>query len=197
MLIHEQEDPALFHRIQEQNLRRQYALLTDCIEIGIQQGPASFDKYLHWSLNHVAVANLRQLGGRFRQEPIHVGTHSPPHFKDVDVLMDQYISHVQEDWFVSSPTALAAYGLWRLNWIHPFVDGNGRTARAICYFLLCVRTGAVLPGRKIIPERIRETRPHYVHALRTADAAWENGTLDVSVLEEYLASLLGQQLQDQ
>jgi hypothetical protein len=32
------------------------------------------------------------------------------------------------------PTELAAYGLWRLNWIHPFVEGNGRTARAVCYF---------------------------------------------------------------
>jgi hypothetical protein len=28
---------------------------------------------------------------------------------------------------------LAAYLMWRLNWIHPFADGNGRTARMTSY----------------------------------------------------------------
>ncbi|MBM3491605.1 MAG: Fic family protein, partial [Alphaproteobacteria bacterium] len=28
------------------------------------------------------------------------------------------------------------------NWIHPFDDGNGRTARALCHFVMCVRMGA-------------------------------------------------------
>ena len=196
MLILEQDDPDLFHRIQEQNLNRQYGLLLNCIEVGIKKGPASFDKYLLWTLNHVAVANLCQLGGRFREEPVYIGNHKPPHFREVEGLMDRFIATVQELWSVLSPTALAAYGLWRLNWIHPFTDGNGRTARAVCYFLVCAHAGTFLPGRKIIPERIRDSREEYVAALRAADEAWEGGDLDFSKMEKYIARLLQEQLLD-
>lgn len=197
MFILEQEDQDLYDRIQEQNLNRQYELLTNCIEIGLLKGAAAFDKYLLWALNHVAVANISQFGGRFRREPIYVGDHKPPHFREVDDWMDRFISTVQENWYIWTPTELAAYGLWRLNWIHPFVEGNGRTARAACYYLLCVRSGALLHGRQIVPERIRENREGYEMALRAADRAWDNGHLDFSEMEDYLAALLQAQLEDE
>ena len=75
MLVMEGQDPDLFARIQEKNLIRQYDLLMTCIELGLKQGPTALDKYALWALNHVAVANISQLGGRFRQEPIYVGKH--------------------------------------------------------------------------------------------------------------------------
>ena len=196
MFILEEEDQELFDRVQEQNLNRQYELLTNCIEIGLLKGPVSFDKYLLWGLNHVAVANISQFGGRFRQEPIYVGNHKPPHFNDVSDWMDRFISTVQENWYVWTPTELAAYGLWRLNWIHPFIEGNGRTARATCYFLLCVRSKSLLPGTKIVPERIRENRRGYEESLAAADRAWDAGHLDFSRMESYLADLVIKQLED-
>jgi hypothetical protein len=52
-----------------------------------------------------------------------VGDHKPPHFREVADWMDRFISTVQENWYIWTPTELAAYGLWRLNWIHPFVGG--------------------------------------------------------------------------
>jgi hypothetical protein len=59
MFVLEQEDQELYDRIQEQNLNRQYELLMNCIEIGLRKGAAaSFDKYMLWALNHVAVANI-------------------------------------------------------------------------------------------------------------------------------------------
>jgi Fic family protein len=39
--------------------------------------------------------------------------------------------YVNDRWAEASAVHLCAYVLWRLNWIHPFGDGNGRTARAI------------------------------------------------------------------
>lgn len=196
MFILKEEDAGLFDRVEAQNLNRQYELLTNCIEIGLMKGPVSFDKYLLWALNHVAVANVSQFGGRFRKEPIYVGNHLPPHFKDVDNWMDRFVSTVQENWYIWSPTELAAYGLWRMNWIHPFVEGNGRTARAVCYFLLCVRSGALLKGKKTVPERIRENRKGYEDALRAADQAWDNGHLDFTDMESYLADLVRAQLEE-
>jgi Fic family protein len=197
MIVLEEENRDLYDRIQEKNLSRQYDLLTNCIEIGLSQGGRVFDKYMLWDLNHVAVANISQFGGRFREEPIYVVTHKPPHFRDVPHLMDQFISTVHENWYNWTNTELAAYGLWRLLWIHPFIEGNGRTARAACYYLLCVRSGGLLRGRKIVPERIRENREPYYKALEAADLAWENGNLDFSLMEEYLAGLTLEQLQDE
>jgi len=197
VFILEEEDQDLFDRVQEQNLNRQYELLTNCIEIGLLKGPVSFDKYLLWALNHIAVANISQFGGRFRKEPIYVGDHKPPHFNEVEEWMDRFISTIQENWYVWTPTELAAYGLWRMNWIHPFIEGNGRTARAICYFLLCVRSGALLNGKKIVPERIKESRNGYESALKAADVAWDAGHLDFTEMEDYLAVLLEAQLTDE
>ncbi|MDQ0326434.1 Fic family protein [Rhodopseudomonas julia] len=196
MLVLEEENGDLYVRMQEQNLLRQYDYMTNCIEIGLQQGRA-FDKYMLWVLNHIAVANISAFGGRYREEPIYVGDHKPPHFKDVGEWMDRFISNVHENWYIWSPTELAAYGLWRLNWIHPFVEGNGRTARAASYYLLCVRAGALLPGRKILPERIREDRRGYENALAAADQAWEKGHLDFTEMEDYLAALVQAQLDDE
>jgi Fic family protein len=197
MIVSEGSDRELFERVQEQNLARQYDLMTNCIEIGLRQGHTALDKYTLWALNHVAVANISQFGGRFREEPIYVGNHIPPHFREVPELMDRFISTLHENWFNWTATELAAYGLWRLNWIHPFIEGNGRTARATCYYLLCVKAGALLPGRRIVPERIRDDRAGYVAALRTADRAWDAGNLDTLDMEEYLARLLEAQLRDE
>ena len=80
------------------------------------------------------------------------------------------------------------------NWIHPFVEGNGRTARAVCYYLICVRNGAFLKGRKIVPERIREDRRPYYKALKDCDIAWEAGRLDLSSMEDYIAGIMQAQL---
>src|SRR5713101_10023618 len=128
MIVLKHDDPDLYDRVQEKNLIRQYDFLTTCIEIGLKQGPTAIDKYTLWALNHVAVANISQFGGRYREEPIYVGNHIPPHFKEVPNLMDRFFSVVHENWeILDHPTMLPAYALWRLNWIHPFVEGNGRT----------------------------------------------------------------------
>jgi Fic family protein len=197
MLVRSQDDKVFFELMQEKNLLRQYDYLLNCIDIGLAQGPNSFDKYFLWSLNHIAVTNISQFGGRFRGEPIYVGKHVPPHYKDVPELVDRFISFVHENWFVLTPTMLAAYGLWRLNWIHPFIEGNGRTARAACYYLLCVRGGALLGGKKIVPERIRENRKPYYAALKAADQKWNDGHFDLTVMEAYLARLAEQQAKNE
>lgn len=197
MLVLEGDKPELYSKIQERNLIRQYDLLTNCVEIALSHhAPTALDRYTLWSLNHVAVANISQFGGRFREEPIYVGNHNPPHFNNVSDLMDRFISFIQENWFVATPTQLAAYALWRMNWIHPFIEGNGRTARAVCYYLLCTRAGGLLPGKKTVPERIREDRAPYYAALRAADEAWHQGNLNLLEMEGYLARLLEAQLSD-
>ena len=86
--------------------------------------------------------------------------------------------------------------MWRTNWIHPFTNGNGRTARAVSYLVLCARLGYELPGTPTIPEMIERNKADYYAALDAADAAWSQGVLDVSVMEELLKSYLATQLLD-
>src|SRR5579864_3478674 len=96
MSVREKDNPILFARIQEQNLLRQYDLLSNCIEIGLEKGIEAFDKYTLWALNYAAVSNISQFGGRYREEPIYVGNHKPPHFKDVPNQMDRFFSVIHE-----------------------------------------------------------------------------------------------------
>ncbi len=197
MSVRESDNRELYARIQEQNLLRQYDLLLNCIEIGLEKGIEAFDKYTLWSMNAAAVSNIAQFGGRYREEPIYVGNHLPPHFKDVPNEMDRFFSLIHENWDVlDHPTILPAYALWRLNWIHPFVEGNGRTARAACYYLICMRQRRLLPGKRIVPERIRDNRGPYYAALQDADRHWNEGNFNVSALASYLEGLLLLQLSE-
>lgn len=109
--------------------------------------------------------------------------------------MDAFFSIIHEDWtIVDHPTMLPAFALWNLNWIHPFIEGNGRTARAACYYLICMRQRKILGGTKTVPERIRENREPYIAGLKAADRAYEQGQYDVTELARYLQSLLKDQL---
>ncbi len=90
---------------------------------------------------------------------------------------------------------LSAYALWRINWIHPFVDGNGRTARIISYVILCTKFGFRLPGIKTIPEQIAAYKEPYYKALEFADKAFEAKKIDVSQVEKLIESSLTVQLE--
>lgn len=109
-------------------------------------------------------------------------------------LVEQLCDYVNDNWSCT-PIHLAAYCMWRLNWIHPFADGNGRTSRTLSYMVLCIRSGYELPGTPTIPVFIVEERTPYFKALDAADAAFaESGVVDVSLMEILLSQLLAKQL---
>jgi Fic family protein len=84
--------------------------------------------------------------------------------------------------------------LWKLNWIHPFAGGNGRTARAVALLALCVRLGFVPPGRPTMAEYIDANRGRYLEALRDADSAWQTGVVDLGMMAARLTNMLEEQL---
>ena len=195
MSVREADDPVLFARVEAQNLLRQYDLLSNCVEITLAKGIEAFDKYTLWSLNAAATANIAQFGGRFRTQPIYVGGHIPPHFEKIPSLIDEFLSMIHENWTIAThPTVLPAYALWRLNWIHPFTDGNGRTSRALSYALLNIKLGYVLPGFPTIPQQIETDNSHYIEALEMADEAARNGAEDISEMEQMIRGMLAKQL---
>jgi fido (protein-threonine AMPylation protein) len=102
--------------------------------------------------------------------------------------------YVNDHWNESTPIHPAAYVMWRLNWIHPFADGNGRTSRIVSYVVLSIRSGSLLPGTPTIPDQTVDNRKPYFEAPDAADSAFRNDRVDVSKMEELLASLLANQL---
>jgi Fic family protein len=110
-------------------------------------------------------------------------------------LVEELCEYVNENFVAASALHLAAYVMWRVNWVHPFDDGNGRTARAASYLVLCVKLSSRLPGKPTIPDLIVDDKPSYWAALEAADAAWaDNGRVDLGALEQLLEGLLATQL---
>jgi Fic family protein len=86
-------------------------------------------------LNRRAVEGLMPTAGTLRDRSdveIFGSRHVLPPHESVLRLCDEACSFVAARWS-DDALFLAAYVLWRLSWIHPFEDGNGRTARAASY----------------------------------------------------------------
>ena len=134
--------------------------------------------------------------GNFRPAGVKIegSKHEPPGAHLVPELIEDLCDYVNDHWQPSTPIHLAAYVMWRLNWIHPFADGNGRTSRIVSYVVLSVRAGAILPGTPTIPDQIVDNRSPYFDALDAADVACSDGRLNVSKMEELLGALLARQL---
>lgn len=151
-----------------------------------------------YALQRTALQGLTSYAGipRPGEVKIHESAHQPPPAHLVAELVEQMCDYVNENFETKSDVHLAAYVLWRLNWIHPFVDGNGRTSRTVSYFVLCMKSGNVLPGKKTIPEQISNNKSPYYAALEAADKEWADGKLDLSELEQLLSAALAAQLAD-
>lgn len=146
-------------------------------------------------LQRSAIQDIYTCAGNYRTGPVIIEgtTHRPPPASDVAEHVEEMCEYVTGQWGRSA-LHLAAYVMWRLNWIHPFSGGNGRTSRASSYLVLCARLGHRLPGTRTVPEQIVAKRDPYYAALDSADAACTAGTVDVSVMETLLGEMLAIQL---
>lgn len=147
-------------------------------------------------LHRIALDGISSYAGNYRPAGIKIGgsKHQPMGAHLVPEAIEDMCDYVNENWEKGSPIHLAAYALWKLNWIHPFTDGNGRTARAVSYLLLCLRLGYDLPGTNTIPAQISNDKTPYYKALEAADQIWSEKKIDLSELQDLLGSLLANQL---
>lgn len=104
--------------------------------------------------------------GKYRSFSVHAGTYIPPTTGDeIRTLMSQFI-----DWFNSSPRSnwdpivRAIVAHFYVNSIHPFGDGNGRTARAVESYLL-YQAGVNARGFYSLANFYYRNRDRYVELL--------------------------------
>lgn len=166
-------DPIEEARRESENAVAQFDRVLDMIDEVARDGrPFRLRTSMMLELHRIALDGLSHYAGNYRPGQVEIGQskHEPP------------AAH------------LCAYVMWRLNWIHPFTDGNGRTSRALSYFVLCAKVGYRLPGHETVPEQIAANKPPYYAALEAADEQWLEGRLDLSALEELLDQCLAKQL---
>jgi Fic family protein len=121
--------------------------------------------------------------------------HTPPPWQSVPAFMQHFFRELSCVWSSRDALDVASFVLWKINWIHPFRNGNGRTARVFSYACLCLKLGVKLPGQPTVIDQIMAERSPYEHALKTADNAFaQNGTPDLSEMRSYLNRLLHNQV---
>jgi Fic family protein len=189
------EDHPLYQFLTVANGNRQYDFLRSIVTVSLESQRQFLSQTILKALNYHAIACLHTNAGDYRPCPVDVGDYRPPEHYRVSALMDDFVNLVNRNWETEDTVALSAYVLWRLNNIHPFINGNGRTARAACYFVLCVKAGGWLSGSTILPELLRMNRAEYVAALKQADATFvASGLPDLGLLHALISRLLDEQL---
>ena len=148
------------------------------------------------SLHREALAGISTFAGLYRPAGVSIekSKHIPPGAHLVAELVEDMCEYVNGQWQSKAALHLAAYVMWRLNWIHPFADGNGRTSQITSYVALTISTGYILPGSPSIPDQIVSDRTGYFHALDQADEACRAGNVDVTAMEDLLGGMLARQL---
>lgn len=149
-------------------------------------------------LHRLALQDINRYAGNFRPAGVAIrgSSHKPVEQAEVPQHVERMLQYVEDNWERRTAVHLAAYVLWQLNWIHPFSDGNGRTARILSYMVLCAKVGMPLPGTNTIPEQISANKVPYYSALEKADEAFKAGKIDVTAMEGLLEDYLANQLVD-
>jgi Fic family protein len=141
------------------------------------------------NLHHLLVEGVRggrRCAGEFRREDVKVGDiqggevvvyHHPPSWLQIEHEVEALLEWIEaskvrgdgpgDPWV--HPVIQAGIAQHRLVWIHPFVDGNGRTARMFTTLLLYQR-GYDFKYLFELSSYYSRDRDAYYAALRTADA---------------------------
>jgi len=147
------------------------------------KAPTNIDQLLEL---HKLILGDRQGAGMFRNEPVRIkgSDHRPPkYWPDIMTAMDEWEKWSEENAMV--PTALRAIILhaWLVH-IHPFIDGNGRTARAITNLEL-IRAG--------YPPVIikKKERDRYIEALSESDSGGDIRAFFELLIERIEGAFIG------
>lgn len=137
--------------------------------------------------------------GKIRKHSVVVGPYRAPDWEKCEALLERMCDWINSDQFAGEgpmriPIAIIRASLAHLYlaWIHPFGDGNGRTAR-LCEYLVLVTSGIPTSAAHLISNHCNDTREEYYRQLKFAS---ESGG-DVTRFLSYCASGFVEGLQKQ
>jgi Fic family protein len=111
--------------------------------------------------------------GQFRRQNVVVGAYRPPSFEKVEELVKKLCDwllrdfHYDHEQNFKEAVIEAIITHIYIAWIHPFMDGNGRTARLLEFYLL-LRAGVPSIASHILSNHYNDTRTEYYRQLQNA-----------------------------
>jgi Fic family protein len=196
--LFEKSNPELYRTVKDRNLEQQYFLLQTVVDVALEETNFRFTPDVLFSLHSAAATFLDHSPGKIRSDFVHIenSKHVPPDPHDIKVHLNDFFKYLNDHLESASTFHLAAYALWRITWIHPFFECNGRTARTFCYLIICIKEGFWLPGDVSVHTLISERINEYYEHLAEADLQYKKtGAIDVSALERYLTQLTFAQIE--
>jgi len=94
----------------------------------------SNELFLKWH-KEIFEESKPDIAGKYRDYLVRIGPHLPPDWQDINKLMQELISFIEENKKIN-PVELAAIVHYRFEKIHPFGDGNGRIGRILMNYIL-------------------------------------------------------------
>ena len=116
--------------------------------------------------------------------------YTPPGPLDVPHLMREFTEWINQTKDVS-PVLLAGIAQFQFVHIHPFIDGNGRTARLLSTLIL-YKTGYDFKRLFTISEYYDQDRPAYYQAIQSV----RNNNMDMTAWLEYFVDGLRSQMEE-
>ena len=143
-------------------------------------GQLSLSKDRIKEINKTVLAKLKLdehiTPGEIRTYEVGVGLYKAAPFRDCDLLLDKLSKWLNDTTVFGSnhDEKAAVYGIIKailahlyLAWIHPFGDGNGRTARLI-EFQILIAAGVPSPAAHLLSNHYYQTRAEYYRQLHLA-----------------------------
>jgi len=95
-------------------------------------------EYVVKSIHHLVLKNIADDAGRYRMVNVRISgsQYVPPHYTVVPEKMEELMKWYENQQGLMHPVMLAAEFQFRFVCIHPFSDGNGRTARLLMNLIL-------------------------------------------------------------
>ena len=138
--------------------------------------------------------------GEVRHHSVTIGPYRGPDWERCEELVQQMCDWLNGPSFSGDgtmriPVAIIQASLAHLYlaWIHPFGDGNGRTAR-LCEFLVLVRCGVPTSAAHLISNHCNKTRDEYYKQLQYASESGGDVTRFLSYCSSGFVEGLGEQL---
>jgi Fic family protein len=191
-VLNEHANLTLYQKVKDRNLEQQYILLETAVDVALTISNFRYSSDVMLALHASAANFLDDTPGKFRVDPVHINNsdHTPPESDHIQKYVEEFFQYLNSNPKDYDSFELAAFALWRLTWIHPFSECNGRTARAYAYMVLCIKLGYFLPGEETVLSLMSETKEECYRLLAAADKAHaDEETYMLEDLARYLKQL--------
>lgn len=157
-------------------------------------------------LNQIVLDKLRLdeevMPGEIRGHAVSVGRYQAPPAQDCEYLLGRLCEWLNSEAFNPKPEMVIVYAILKavlahlyLAWVHPFGDGNGRTARLV-EFQILIASGVPAPAAHLLSNHYNQTRTEYYRQLDQASRSGGDALPFVLYATQGLLDGLRSQLQD-